>query len=53
MAGIDLVSMVTGLRVGKPDDASSVADSVIATSIATFTGVSRFSEVRYLKTRAI
>ena len=46
MAGIDLVSMVTGLSVGKPDDASSIADSAITTSIATFTGVSQYSEVR-------
>ena len=42
-----LVSMVTGLSVGKPDDdASSIADSAIATSIATFTGVSQYSVVR-------
>ena len=43
MAGIDLVSMVTGLSIGKPDDASSTADSAIATSIAE---VSQYSEVR-------
>ena len=46
MAGIDLVSMVTGLSIGKPDDASSIADSAIATSIATYTEVSQYSEVR-------
>ena len=49
MAGIDLVSMVTGLSTGKSDDASSIADSAIATSIATFTDqVSQYSEVRDL-----
>ena len=53
MLGIDLVSMVTGLSIRKPDDASSVADSAIATGIATFTGVSRYSEVRCLKTRVL
>ena len=48
MAGIDLASMVTGLSIGKPDDACSVADSAIVTSVATFTGVSWYSEVRDL-----
>ena len=49
MAGIDLISLVTGLSIGKSDDASSIADSAIATSIATFTDqVSQYSEVRDL-----
>ena len=47
MAGIDLVSLVTGLSIAKSDDASSIADSAVATSIATFTDqVSQYSEVR-------
>ena len=48
IAGIDLVSMVTGLNIGKPDDASSIADSAIATSIG-FTEMSRYGEVSFLK----
>ena len=48
IAGIDLVSMVSGLTIGKPDDASSIADSAIATSIG-FTEMSRYSEVSFLK----
>ena len=48
IAGIDLDSMVSGLTIGKPDDASSIADSAIATSIA-FTEMSRYSEVSFLK----
>ena len=40
--------MVSGLTIGKPDDASSIADSAIATSIA-FTEISRYSEVSFLK----
>ena len=42
-AGIDLVSM---MNVIKLDDASSIADSALATSTATFTVVSQYSEVR-------
>ena len=50
IAGIDLVSMVTGLNIGKPDDASSIADSAIATSTGS-TEVSgySYSEVSFLK----
>ena len=47
MAGIDLVSLVTGLSIKKSDYAPSVADSAIATSIAT-DQVSQYSEVRDL-----
>ena len=47
MAGIDLISMVTGLSIGKSDDVSSVTDSAIATSVTTFTDqVSQYGEVR-------
>lgn len=41
-----MVSLVTSLSIGKSDDASSVADSAISTSIATCTDqVSQYSEV--------
>ena len=51
MSDVDLVSMVDGPSVAKPEDTDSIADSALGTSSvvtgATFAGVSQLSEVRH------